>query len=272
VKKGSQTITLKKVKRTKVMVTQFEELNDFQWEVIEDLFPEQEKCEHCLRTVLNAILWLLRTGTQWRNMESKYPPWPAIYHHFRKWKNDGRFEKMNQRLNEMERYSIDKEDLPSAVSSDSQSIKISSFIGKDTGVDGGKKIKGRKRHIITDTTGLVLGVFVTAANAHDGTTAIRLFGKAKELLTRMKKVYADGSYRGSFEEYVQKTFEAEVEISSRPPGEKGFVPVKIRWVTERTFGWFNFFRRLSKDYEKTIESSATWILLANSQIILSRMR
>lgn len=258
--------------KPQVMVKQFEELTDFQWEVIEHLFPEQKICDHSLRTVINAILWLLRTGSQWRNLESKYPPWPAVYHHFRKWKMDSRFEKMNQLLNEMERYSEDREDLPSAVCTDSQSVKASSFISLDVGVDGGKKIKGRKRHIVTDTMGLALGVIVTAANAHDGTVGIRVFGKIKTLLQRVGKVFADGTYKGNFEQFIKELLEAEVEISSRPPSEKGFVPVKIRWVAERTFGWFNFFRRLSKDYEKTVESSAAWALLANSQIILSRMR
>ena len=253
------------------MKEQFEELTDFQWEVIEHLFPEQKICKHNLRDVLNGIFWLLRTGSQWRNMESKYPPWSAVYHHFRKWKRDGRYEKMNQLLNEMERYSIDKEDLPSAVSTDSQSIKISSFISSKKGIDGGKKINGRKRHIITDTLGLIIGVIVTAANAHDGKVGIPLFGKTKDLLQDVKKVFADGSYRGSFEEFIAQSLEVPVEISCRPPSEKGFVPIKIRWVTERTFGWFNFFRRLSKDYEKTAASSAAWVLLANSQIILSRL-
>lgn len=254
------------------MVTQFEELTDFQWEVIEDLFPEQEICDHSLRAVINAILWILRTGSQWRNLESKYPPWSAVYHHFRKWKMDGRFEKMNQRLNEIERYSEDREDTASAVCTDSQSVKVSSFISLEVGVDGGKKIKGRKRHIVTDTMGLVIGVIITAANVYDGTVGIKVFGKIKALLQRVKKVFADGTYKGDFEQFIKDLLEAKVEISSRPPSAKGFVPVKIRWVAERTFGWFNFFRRLSKDYEKTVESSATWVLLANSQIILSRMR
>ena len=254
------------------MVKQFEELTDFQWEVIQDLFPEQQICTHSLRTIMNAILWILRTGCQWRNLESKYPPWSAVYHHFRKWKNDGRFEKMNQRLNEIERYSIDKEETPSAVCADSQSIKISPFISSHTGVDGNKKLKGRKRHIVTDTLGLVLGVITTSANAHDGTEGKKIFGKIENLLHRVKKVFADGSYKGEFENYIHQLLDAEVEISSRPPTVKGFVPLKIRWIVERTFSWFNHFRRLSKDYEKTVESSANWILLANCQIILSRMR
>ena len=254
------------------MVLQYEELTDFQWEFMEDLFPEQEICELSLRTVIDAIFWLSRTGSQWRNLDSKFPKWTAVYHHFRKWKNDGRFEKMNQRLNEMERYSEDREETPSAVCIDSQSVKVSSFISLDTGYDGGKQIKGRKRHIVTDTMGLVLGVVVSSAQVYDGKEGIKVFGKIKELLYRLHKVFADGSYKGSFEQFISDLLGAEVEISSRPPSVKGFVPIKIRWVVERTFGWFNFFRRLSKDYEKTVQSSAMWILIANSQIILQRMR
>jgi len=215
---------------------------------------------------------LLRTGSQWGNMESKYPNWSSVYPHFRKWSKDGRFEKMNQLLNEMERYSEDREDLASALSVDSHSVRVGPFIKEDKGVDGTKNKNGRKRHIITDTMGLILGVIVSAANTYDGKIGISLFGQSEELLSRVQKVFADGSYRGDFEKFIEEKLRAKVEISSRPPSEKGFVPVKIRWVTERTFGCFNFFRRLDKDHEKTVESSAAWILLANSQIILNRMR
>lgn len=171
------------------MIIQYEELTDFQWEVIADLFPEQEICDLSLRTIIDAIFWLVRTGSQWRNLESKFPPWSAVYHHFRKWKKDGRFEKMNIRLNEIERYSDDREESASAVCIDSQSVKTSSFISLDTGIDGGKKIKGRKRHIITDTMGLVQGVIVSAANVYDGNEGIKVFGKTKLVLQRVKKVF-----------------------------------------------------------------------------------
>lgn len=253
------------------MVSQFQELTDSQWEVIKDLFPEQKICVLNLRIVLNAVFWILRTGSQWRNMESKFPKWTAVYHHFRKWKNDGRFEKMNRLLNEEERLRVEKETTPSMVSVDSQSIKIAPLISGDKGIDGGKKINGRKRHIITDTMGLVWGVLVTAANLHDGKQGIVLFGQIKDSLNRLKKVLADGSYKGSFEDFVKEVSQATVEISSRPPSQKGFVPIKFRWTVERSFGWFNFFRRLSKDYERTVESSVAWIFLANSKIILNRI-
>jgi transposase len=253
------------------MVSQFQKLTDSQWEVIKNLFPEQKKCTLSLRTVLDAIFWLLRTGSQWRNLDSKFPKWTAVYHHFRKWKNDGRFEKMNKLLNEKERIRAKKEKTSSMVSIDSQSVKIAPLIEEDKGIDGGKRVNGRKRHIITDTMGLVWGVLVTAANLHDGKQGIVLFGQVKTQLKRLKKILADGTYKGSFEKFVGEVSQAVVEISSRPPTQRGFVPIKFRWTVERSFGWFNFFRRLSKDYEKTIESSVAWIFLANSKIILNRI-
>lgn len=179
---------------------------------------------------------------------------------------------MNEKLNEMERKRVGREVTPSMVSVDSQSVKIAPLIKSDKGIDGGKKVNGRKRHIITDTLGLVWGVLVTAANLNDGKQGIVLFGQVKDKLERLGKVLADGTYRGSFKEFVEEVSDACVEISSRPPTERGFVPVKFRWTVERSFGWFNFFRRLSKDYEKTVESSVSWILLANSQIILNRIK
>ncbi|MEM6738407.1 MAG: IS5 family transposase [Bacteroidota bacterium] len=254
------------------MKTQFEELTDSQWEVIKDLFPEQVLCTLSLRTVLDAIFWLLRTGTQWRNLDSKYPDYNAVYHHYRKWKNDGRFEQMNHRLVQMEREKVGKEATPSVLSVDSQSVKVAPFIDQDKGIDGGKRVNGRKRHIFTDTLGLVWGVLVGAANLNDGKEGIKLFGEIRTYFERLEKVLADGTYKGSFEEFVADVSEANVEIASRPPTQRGFVPIKIRWTVERTFGWFNFFRRLAKDFEKTVESSATWILLANSKIILNRIQ
>jgi transposase len=259
------------IKEAKTMVSQFQELTDSQWEVIGELFPEQEICILNLRTVLDGIFWVLRTGSQWRNLDSKFPKWSAIYYHFSKWKKDGRFQKMSSLLTKKERVREKKEPTPSMVSIDSQSIKISPLIKLDKGIDGGKRVNGRKRHIITDTMGLIWGVLITAANLNDGKQGIVLFGQVKDDLIRLKKVLADGTYRGIFENFVKDVSSATVEISSRPPTEKGFVPIKFRWTVERSFGWFNFFRRLSKDYEKTPESSAAWCFLANSKIILNRI-
>lgn len=256
---------------SKNMKTPEDDLTDKQWNYIAHLFPEQEYCDLSLREVINAIFYQLRTGCQWRKLDSAYPNWNSVYYHYDKWKKDGRFVQMNDLLHQLVRKKKGRDPRPSLVSIDSQSVKVAPLINEEVGVDGHKRINGRKRHIVTDTLGLIIGVAVSAANKYDGTVGVRLFGQIKDLLSRTKKVLADGSYKGGFESFVQDTMDIEVEISSRPPTEKGFVPIKFRWVTERTFGWFNFFRRLSKDYEKTTSSSANWILLANIRIMLNKL-
>lgn len=253
------------------MIKQFIKLSDFQWKVIKKFFAEQAYCELDLREVLNGIFWILRTGSQWRNLSSEFPKWESVYYHFAKWKKDGRFLKINKKLNRLERARQNRKPTASMNCCDSQSVKITSLVSQEVGYDGHKKINGRKRHIITDTLGLIIGVKVNAANQHDGNTGIELFGDSKDLLTRTKKVLVDGTYKGDFEDYIQKTIGAKVEISSRPETAKGFVPIKFRWVVERTFGWFNFFRRLSKEYEKKTETSEAFIILSNCAIVLNRI-
>ena len=162
-----------------------------------------------------------------------------------------------------------KNDTPTLVSIDSQSIKTVQFTSKEVGVDGNKKINGRKRHVIVDTLGNIFCVMVHAANEFDGIKGIKVWDKFISKVDTVKKVLADGGYRGQFTDHVKK-LEYEIEISSRPPTERGFVPVKKRWVVERTFSWFNFFRRLDKDHEKTVKSSETMIYIAQIQILLNR--
>ena len=155
---------------------------------------------------------------------------------------------------------------------DSQSVKGGPFVGKDKGIDGNKRINGRKRHILTDTLGLVWGVVVHAANETDGKTASKVVEPLIGYMSRMKKILADAAYKQIFMDWVSENLlGVEVEISSKPPTTKGFVPVKWRWVVEQTFGRYNFFRRLDKDYEKTVESSEAWIIWQNCQTIIFRL-
>lgn len=254
------------------MVTQWTELTDSQWEVIENIFADQEMRIHSVRTILDAILWIVRTGSQWRNLDRLFPPWQSVYHHFRRWKTNGKLEAMNTYLVAFERYCSDRKDYASQASIDSQSIKLAPFINLAKGYDGNKKVNGRKRHVLVDTLGLVLGVHISGANSSDGEEGCILLDKAKSSLLEVKRILGDGAYRKTFENYASKDHGIEVVISSRPPSVQGFIPLKWRWVSERTFGWFNFFRRLDKDHERTAESSAAMILLASSQIILSRFK
>lgn len=155
---------------------------------------------------------------------------------------------------------------------DTQSVKTAPFVSQSKGTDGNKKINGRKRHIITDTLGLIWAVIVHAAHQSDGVMAQKVVSPLQGYMHRMKKILADAAYEKVFLKWVNENLlGVELQISSKPPSTQGFVPVKWRWVGERTFGTFSFFRRLDKDHEKTIESSEAWILWQNCQIILNRL-
>ena len=254
------------------MQTHFTELSDSQWEVLKDILPHQRKRKHSLRSIVNAIFWLHRNGGQWRNLAVNFPPWKSVYYYFHRWSRNGIWEKLNGWLVELERQYQSKEVAASLVCVDSQSIKAGPFVSEDKGIDGNKKVNGRKRHILVDTLGLILGVVVSAANKADGVMGIDLLCRCQEHFSRLKKILVDGVYAGAFTEFATTEMKIEVEISSRPPTSKGFVPIKKRWVNERTFGWFNFYRRLDKDHEKSTKSSESMILIANIQLILGRMR
>jgi transposase len=253
------------------MKTSYEELSDSQWEFIKEYLPMQRRRKYDLRQVVNAILKILRTGTQWRNLDKGYPPWQSVYYYFRVWKANGTLLKVNTALNKKEREKQGKADTPSMVCIDSQSTKVAPFIKEDKGIDGNKKVNGRKRHILVDTLGLAWAVIVHGAHIHDGTRSHLLVEHVLGYLPRLKKILVDAAYKKTFIPWVENNvLGLVVEVSSKPPTARGFVPVKWRWVNERSFGWYNFFRRLSKDYEKTVESSEDWLLWANIQILLNR--
>ena len=254
------------------MQTHYESLSDAQWQFIEEILNDKRKRKHNLRMIINGILDILRTGTQWRNLRLSGLPWQSVYYYFRRWKQDGTLERLNSILNQKERARQGKESTPSLLCIDSQSIKSVPFVNQDKGIDGNKLINGRKRHLIVDTLGLVWGVVVHAADIHDGVKAPLLVERCLGYLDRMKKILVDEAYKKIFYGWVKDNIIGlEVEFASKPPTEKGFVPLKWRWVNERTFAWLNFFRRHSKDYEKTAESAEAWILWANCQIILNRL-
>lgn len=255
------------------MQTQFNELTDAQWLFIAEYLPLQRKRKHDLRLIMDAIFYINRTGIQWRNLNFKnsfFPKWQIVYYYFRTWTKLGIFIKINEKLVELERLRQGKETLSSANLIDSQSIKISPFIPDDKGIDGGKKVNGRKRHVITDTLGLVIGVVVTAANVHDAKAGVILFNLIKNRLKNTECFFGDNTYSGIFREAL-KEYNIQLEVAARPETMKGFVPVKKRWAVERTFGWLNFFRRLAKDYERKVQNSESMIYLAQIQIILNRL-
>ena len=252
------------------MQIQFNELTDAQWLLIVPHLPTKRKRKHDLRIIFNAIFWINRTGCQWRNLDSRYPYWQIVYYYFRTFTKLGIIDTINTELVKSERLRQGKCSEASANTIDSQTVKIAPFISEDKGIDGGKKINGRKRHVITDTLGLVIALVVTAANTHDGVIGCTLFNHVIHRFKNTKCIFADHSYQGQFQKLMDKN-SIKLEIAAKPESAKGFVPVKKRWVVERTFGWFNFFRRLAKDYERKIQNSESMIYLAQIQIILNRL-
>jgi transposase len=252
------------------MTKQFKELTDSQWDAISPFLDIKRKRKLSLRSVVNALLYLVRTGCQWRNLPDKYPNWRAVNYYFERWKQDGTLILMNDQLNKLDRLRSDRSASPSLMCVDSQSVKLSPMIYEDRGLDNHKKVNGRKRQLLVDTGGRLWRVIVHAANRHDGPAGSELLEDTGAFGERLEKILGDDAYSGQFAKKAQeKGF--VFEKASRAESAKGFVPVAKRWVVERTIAWTNFFRRIVKDYEYTVLSSATWLILANLTIMLQRI-
>lgn len=232
----------------------------------------KRKRKHDLRQIVNSILWLLRTGCQWRNLPDCWPRWQAVFYYFDVWKRAGTFERINATLNELDRKQAGKLPTPSLVCIDSQSVKLSPLIHEDRGLDPNKRVNGRKRQLIVDTQGRLWIAHVHSANQADGPAGCALIGDVLwRLGERLEKVLGDQAYNGVFADELAR-WSIDFEKASRPESVQGFVPVAKRWVVERTIGWTNFFRRIVKDYEYTVSSSVSWLYLANIQIMLQRIQ
>ena len=252
------------------MQTKFTELTDSQWQFIQEFLPVQQAKKHDLRVIINAILWIVRTGTQWRNLDSKYPKWQSVYYHFYRWSRNGTLDRINQGLNQLVRIQAGRSAFSSLMCVDSQSVKLAPFIYEWRGLDANKKVNGGKRQAAVDTLGLLWAVDVDTAHQADSRMGCQLCAKLVPVSQRLEKVLIDSSYQGSFTQ-VATSLGIATEIAAKPESVQGFVPVKQRWVVERTFAWTNFFRRIVKDYEYTKQSSEAMLVLANTTITLNRM-
>ncbi len=253
------------------------DLTDEQWAIIGKLdinkhWGPGRPMRLDLRMVMNAILYVLRTGCQWRYLPKDYPNYNSVYYHFRKWNWDGTWEAVNTALRERVRQEAGRDAQPSLAIIDSQSVKTTE-VGGEHGFDGAKKVNGRKRHILVDTMGNLLKVLSHAANIGERAGGQQLLLNVPEQLwQRLEKILADGGYEGAdFQDWVQDTFDVQFEIVLRPTGQKGFVVVPMRWVVERTFAWLGRYRRLSKDYERLTDFSEGMVYLASISRLLKRL-
>lgn len=264
---------------TNLVQTYPTDLKYSEWEMIADLFPADNtgRGRHNKWPkwqIVNAILYVNRTGCQWRMLPKDFPNWSTIYGYFWRWTKSGLWEQINTRLVKAVRVQQGRVDQPSAAVIDSQSVKTSEG-GEQRGVDVYKQTNGRKRHVLVDTLGLILMVVVTSASVQDGAGALlvlqRYFDQVKRSLynrwCRLKLIWADGAY-ASTADAIRRRFGWKLSVILRPENIKGFVVLPKRWVVERTFGWLGRYRRLARDYEHTVASSQTMVYIASTRRML----
>ena len=253
------------------------DLTNTQWRLIASLIPPVKPGgrprKYDTREVVNGILYVNSEGCRWRALPHDLPHWKTCYNFFRSFEADGTWDALVTALRVEVRTKLGRDATPSGACIDSQSAKTASG-GADVGVDGGKCVRGRKRHIVTDTLGLLLAVAVTAANLDDGETAPELLaGLDADRFPRLAVVWADSKYRNNnLDAWLAGQNRLRVEVTSKPEGQKGFKPLKKRWVVEQTFGCLVRSRRLARDYERLAGTSAAMVKVSCIQRMARRAR
>ena len=246
-----------------------------EWAQIAPLLPKPRRLgrprEWGLRVIVDAIFYLLWTGCPWRALPKDFPPYSTVQSYFYRWRDDGTWERVSRVLVAQARRQVGRDPVPSAGIIDSQSVPTTES-GGPRGVDAGKRIKGRKRHIVTDTEGFLLATRVHEANIQDPHGAVPLLRSLRRCFPELRHIFADRVYRG--EQLLNAIADCgpwTIEIVQRPPGVKGFQLLPRRWVVERSLAWLGRSRRLAKDFEATIASATAWVLVANLRLLSRRL-
>jgi transposase len=251
------------------------DMTDAEWALIVRRLPPRQRRGRprkvCLRSVVEAILFILSTGCQWRALPKEFPPYSTVQSYFYAWRDNGRWQAIVQGLVPSARKKLGRRPKPSAAIIDSQSAPTTQA-GGPRGYDAGKRIQGRKRHIVTDTEGLLLAVHVHPANVQDCHGAVPLLKQLRHRFPKLRHVLADRVYRGKqLLNAIADSGPWRIEIVERPSGEKGFQLLPRRWVVERTFAWCGRCRRLAKDFEGSAATEVAWLLVAHMRLLTRRL-
>jgi putative transposase len=250
------------------------DLSDLQWNLIKPLLPAPKpggrRREVDIREVVNAVFYVLKSGCAWKDLPHDFPPEGTVRDYFHQWRRGGVWERLQDALRRASRVQENREPDPSAGVLDSQSVKATRTTGT-RGYDAGKKINGRKRHLLVDTLGLLVFVVVHVGSIQDRDGAKPVLQGAATKSTRLAKVWADGAYAGKLIDWTSRECGWELDIVKRSDQAQGFEVLPRRWVVERTLSWISNYRRLSKDYEYWESTSETMIQLAMTRVMLQRL-